>query len=557
MPLFVTLALQRAGLLHTKYPFEHFLVHIYLAVVHNSHTFALEFLIIHTKSMKKLILMAAIAASSMTAFAGGLLTNTNQNAAFLRQMSQDATIDITSIYANPAGLAFLSDGWHLSINSQSAFQQRNITTTFPLFAFNAANPGQTTHEFQGKAKAPVIPSVSASWNHGKWSVSGHFALGGGGGKCNFEQGLGSFEALVGGKIAGGIISQIGQGYAAQAGPQMIPSLMGQQNMSLEEAQAYVANAAQEYAIGAFQANPTSYLQGYSLNSSMKGTSYYFGLQLGATYKFNERVSGFVGLRGVYATCNYDGYVKDINYGTAAGYASTPDITLNCDQKGFGITPIIGLDVRVNKHWNFGAKYELKTRIRLKNSSDLSPAAQQMAADPTSALANYADGKKVAEDIPGLLTIGAQYSPCSKVRINAAFHEFFDKSATKTGHQRNRLTDTLPWEGLTTDHIAHNTWEVNAGIEWDINKYVTISGSWQRTCYGLSDQYMSDMSFNLSNHMIGAGVRINPCDLLSIDLGYMHTFYQSRDVVSMTAVGPKTDHYVRKNDVLGVGVNFKF
>lgn len=498
--------------------------------------------------MKKLILMAAIAASSMTALAGGLLTNTNQNAAFLRQMSQDATIDITSIYANPAGLAFLSDGWHLSVNSQSAFQQRNITTTFPLFAFNAAAPGQTTHEFQGKAKAPVIPSISASWNHGKWSVSGHFALGGGGGKCNFEQGLGSFEALVGGKIAG-------------LAPAMLPTMITQglqaAPYNLDPATAAVLGSMAQY-------------KGYSINSSMEGRSYYFGLQLGATYKFNERVAGFVGLRGVYATCSYDGYVKDItaHYSIPAIPGAFPgvngsaplagyDITLNCDQKGFGVTPIIGLDVRANEHWNFGAKYELKTRIRLSNSSELSPMAQQMAADPTSALSNYADGKTMASDIPGLLTLGAQYSPCSKVRINAGFHEYFDKSATATGKQRNRLTDTLPWEGMAKDGIDHNTWELNAGVEWDICKYVTISGSWQRTCYGLSDEYMSDMSFNLSNHMLGAGVRINPCDLLSIDLGYMHTFYQDRDVVTATAVGPKTDHYVRKNDVVGVGLNFNF
>lgn len=498
--------------------------------------------------MKKLILMAAIAASSMTALAGGLLTNTNQNAAFLRQMSQDATIDITSIYANPAGLAFLSDGWHLSVNSQSAFQQRNITTTFPLFAFNAAAPGQTTREFQGKAKAPVIPSVSASWNHGKWSVSGHFALGGGGGKCNFEQGLGSFEALVGGQMA-------------VLAPTMLPTMITQglqaAPYNLDPATAAVLGSMAQY-------------KGYNMTSSMEGRSYYFGLQLGATYRFNERVAGFVGLRGVYATCSYDGYVKDIttHYAIPAipgafpgvnGSAPLPsyDIALNCDQKGFGVTPIIGLDVRPNEHWNFGAKYELKTRLRLENSSELSPAAQAMAADPTSALYNYADGRKLASDIPGMLTLGAQYSPCSKVRLNAGFHEYFDKSATATGKQRNRLTDTLPWEGMAKDGIDHNTWEFNAGVEWDICKYVTISGSWQRTCYGLSDEYMNDMSFNLSNHMVGAGVRINPCDLLSIDLGYMHTFYQDRDVVTATAVGPKTDHYVRKNDVVGVGLNFKF
>ena len=40
--------------------------------------------------MKKIILTAAIAALALPALAGGLLTNTNQNAAFLRNMAQDA-----------------------------------------------------------------------------------------------------------------------------------------------------------------------------------------------------------------------------------------------------------------------------------------------------------------------------------------------------------------------------------------------------------------------------------------------------------------------------------
>ena len=92
------------------------------------------------------------------AVAGGLLTNTNQNASFLRQMSQDGIIDITGLYANPAGTAFLSPGLHLSLNIQSAKQSRDITTTFPLFATNTANP-QATHRFEGDANAPIIKKL--------------------------------------------------------------------------------------------------------------------------------------------------------------------------------------------------------------------------------------------------------------------------------------------------------------------------------------------------------------------------------------------------------------
>ena len=52
---------------------------------------------------KKLFLGLAIAAiNTLSATAGGLLTNTNQNASFLRQLSQEAIIDITGAYMNPA-----------------------------------------------------------------------------------------------------------------------------------------------------------------------------------------------------------------------------------------------------------------------------------------------------------------------------------------------------------------------------------------------------------------------------------------------------------------------
>ena len=43
---------------------------------------------------------------------------------------------------------------------------------------------------------------------------------------------------------------------------------------------------------------------YSYDSYMHGRQYYFGLSLGAAYKFNDHFSAFAGVRGVYASCNY-------------------------------------------------------------------------------------------------------------------------------------------------------------------------------------------------------------------------------------------------------------
>lgn len=481
--------------------------------------------------MKKIFsLLAVVLASASTAFAGGLLTNTNQNAAFLRNFAQEAQIDITAMYANPAGIAFLDKGWHLSINSQSAFQRRIVDTTFPYFVLNDNNQ---THNFTGKATAPVIPSFSVSYNHDKWSVGMHFGLTGGGGKCEFADGLGSFESLYASTlynmIPGVVQGQVAQGIAAQG----IPAEMAQQ----------------------IAATGTYGLTGYNMDKYMKGTSYYFGLQVGGTYKILDNLAVYGGIRFVYARTNYQGHVKNIvaNYGYSVpaipgafpglegkGTQPLPDalygIDLDCDQSGFGVTPILGIDWKINEKWNVSAKYEFKTRMRLKNSTSKYQIPASAASNPT--LGQFRDGENIKEDIPGILAVGAQYKPSKVVKFNVGYKWYQDSKATKNGDMHNYVND------------SH---EIVLGGEWKFCKWVAASFSWQRTMYDMQDKFMNDVSFNNSSNSIGCGFRIYPCKKVNIDLGYMHTMYEPITVSNNLPVA-KSDTYMRKNDVFGIGVN---
>ena len=471
--------------------------------------------------------MAFAAVSS--AFAGGLLTNTNQNAAFVRNFAQEGKIDLTSIYANPAGGVFLENGWHLSLNSQTAFQQRNIETTFPLFKYNINNPNET-HLFEGQATAPVVPSFTVSYNKDKWSLSAHFAISGGGGKCEFDNGIGSFESAYSAMMM-----------QKMQTPGVLQGLLTQGLM----ANGYDAATASALA-------STGQFKGYSMNSFMKGRSYHFGLQIGGAYKFTDKASGFVGVRALYASANYNGYVNpSIAYSLTTPQGTITNkqalnnygIELNCDQTGFGATVILGVDYKVNDKWNLSAKYECPTRLNLKNKSEINIASEEVKTAAASVLGQFEDGKKVREDVPALLALGAQYSPTEKFRIDAAYHQFFDKVSTKYLDKQ--------------ELIDHNTHEFILGAEYDICKLLTISGSWEITRYGLSDEYMNDLSYSLSNNMVGAGVRINATKKLSFDLGYMCTFYNDREVT--TKIGPydKKDIYSRKNHTFGIGVNYDF
>ena len=460
---------------------------------------------------------AALIAVSTSSFAGGLLTNTNQSATFLRNPSRDAIIGIDGVYSNPAGIAFLPKGLHLSLNWQAAFQKRQITSTFPTYALNTAHPGQSTKYFEGKSTAPVIPSLQAAYVfNDRWSVSAQFAVGGGGGKCEFDNGLASFEKLVGG----------------QMGNTIAPG------------------------------------QPYTMTQNLTGEQYFYAIQVGGTYKINQNISVFAGVRGIIANCGYEGAIRNISFGgnDAAYYAASSeqaaqaaaqytlagdmekaeyfknlatqagtaaflmqDYVLDCSQSGFGIQPIIGVDVNLGR-LNLAAKYEFRSKIELENES-------QNSANVDQAFSAYKDGGKVRSDIPALLTVGAQYSILDNVRAMAGFHYYFDKDA----------------KGSATN-VSDNTWEITLGAEWDINDKFMVSAGAQRTQYGFADKDMSDMNFNIRSTAlcIGAAYKLN--DRVKFNLGYMHSFYEDHEVVSATGM---KDLYTRKNDVIGIGVDLHF
>ena len=489
--------------------------------------------------------------------AGGILTNTNQNLAFNRMMARDGAIGIDGVYSNPAGVAFLTDGWHLSLNWQYAHQTRTIWTTNPDFIFGMNNNSQEVKKYKGTADAPIIPSVQAAYNKGKWSLQGAIAVTGGGGKCTFEDGIGSFESAVG------------------------------------------AIADMLKPLGA---------TGYGLDGFMRGKQYYFGFTLGAAYKLTDNLSVYGGARLLYGTASYKARLNDIMVNTANGavpfgsfldaanntiaggiaqyadgiaqleagiaqYAAAgvpaPEeltaqlaaaqaakaqlegtqgklasletyregVNLMSDQSGIGIAPVIGIDYKLGD-FNFAAKYEFKTRMRMKNSSTVKEA------HAIAAVNKFRDGSSVPEDQPALLTVGAQWSVLPNVRVGAGYHLFFDKSAHWYNHEEKKLDG--------------NTWEYNAGVEWDATKKLQVSGGFQKTNYGLSDEYMNDMSFVVSSYTYGFGIGYKITDKVKVNVAYFQTNYDTykQDVAPVVTNHSTHNDYTRTNKVVGVGVEIK-
>jgi long-chain fatty acid transport protein len=453
---------------------------------------------------KNFQLIAFFLSISSLSFAGGIVTNTNQTAHFLRNPSRGASMEIDAAYENPAGLVFLNNGFHFSFSNQSAFQTRTITSTFAPFAMNG---GSATKEYKGVTNSPVIPSIQMAYRKDKFVLSCHLSVVGGGGKVTFDDGLPSFESQVA----------------------MIPVGLTHNGLTTTA---------------------------YDMDCSMEGNSYIFGFQLNGSYKITEALSAAIGLRFNSATNGYKGHLTDIRinplhpilnptaamisaptFFTTAGMATyaaaTADKQIDCKQTGWGLTPIVSVDYHFDR-LNLAARYEFRTSIDVKNNTTV---------DGTGL---FPDGAKTANDIPAFLTLGAAYELSSKWNISGGYHHFFDSDARMANDKQ--------------DYINGGIDEALFGTEYKISNSILVSAGIQYTNTKVTDAYQSDLSYSLDSYSVGMGGAINLTPKIRLNLAYFFTKYtkwtkESASYNNSTLTG--SDTYDRTNNDIGIGLDFIF
>ena len=223
-------------------------------------------------------MMAVAAFVTTTMMAGGLMTNTNYHIAFDRMMARGATFDIDAAYSNPAGLAWGHEGFQLSLNFQKPWQHRDIELT---------SNGQKTL-YEGKASAPIVPALFASYKKESWAVSTMIGIVGSGGFVEYKQGVPMFNVLLQSMLASNGIT------------------------------------------------PDT----YTLDSEMKGKQYIYGGQVNFTYKIFDCFSAAVGIRANYYDGYYRGHVKAVDHPM---FGDVAKLLLDVDQKGWGVTPMISVN----------------------------------------------------------------------------------------------------------------------------------------------------------------------------------------------------------------------
>ena len=513
-------------------------------------------------AMKKTLLLGLIALTAApAAHAGGLLNNTSLHALYLRSLARNASLAIDATYYNPAGLVFTPDGWRFSVNSQTVLQRRDIDATFAPFAYSTA--GTTTKRFEGKATAPIVPTIMASYKKGDWAFSAVAGVFGGGGKASFTSGLPQFEANV------ALVPTVTQAIAQKA-TAMIAALPA--GALPPAAQAGFAKLI----------DPIKAANKYSVDSKLEGLQYVFGLQAGASYKINQHLSAYLGARLSYAYNTYTGYIRNIQVSGADGAMhhaptyfgaiavgakaaepivnnlpdalkqqvqpvlavpgllakNTLDKRIEVKQTGIGLAPIVGLNFNY-EGLNVGARYEFRTAIRVKNTTEAND----------SGMEQFADGAKVANDLPAVLGVGPSYRILPTLTAAVSYNHFFEKAANMAGDKQKTL------KGNTNEYLF--------GLEWNALDWLDVSGGVQITRKGVSDAYQSNIHFDMSSTSYGLGVGLHLTKEAQLNLAYMISSYGDHKKAISTyaaqpALGialPGSEVYTRKNQIFSIGLDY--
>lgn len=453
---------------------------------------------------KKLFFFVLLTLTVLSVRAGGIMTNTNYHIAFDRMFARGATFDIDAVFSNPAGLVWGYEGWQMSLNFQKPWQNRDIESTFPLLQ---PMYGSQTYKFEGKASAPIVPAIFASYKKDRWAVSTMIGIVGSGGFVKYDEGVPMFNVMVG-------------------------SMLSSMGVTADQ---------------------------YKLSSQMKGKQYNYGGQVNFTYRLLDCLSAAVGVRANY----YDGYYR--GHVVANEHPLLGDLVglqLDVDQRAWGFTPLVSIDYHQGP-LTVAARYEWRTKINTTNTTNMleadlgsnlkdylaknSPATLQAIAGALgSKITPYVDGAETRYDMPSLLTFAVGYEFTPRLRGALEYHFYDDKHAQMANNRQEQL--------------EHGTHEFLAGMEYDINDKFTISCGGQRTDYGLADDFQTNTSFACDSYSVGLGGAVNLTDKLRLNVSYFCTLYSDYTVESSNYLGTGVagkDVYSRTNHVIGVGLDFKF
>ena len=445
--------------------------------------------------MKRIFASIALVSLAVVSFAGGLLTNTNQSASFVRNPARYASLETDAIYFNPAGTAFFNEGWSFSANWQMIWQQRD--------AINLQN----NKKYDGKVYVPCMPTLFAAYKTGDWTFSGFFGMPGGGGKAEFNGGLPLFDNLIGG---------LGQSFGMPIN-------------------------------GASQFESTQYLFALQLGAAYKiseNLSAYAGVRtnyISNNYKGTIKATGNLGMG------NMDILAVNLDM-DQSGIAFAPIVGLDYKVGNFNFAAKYEFRAVTNIE-NSNSNPNIADIKANEQLGELATTIQTMAGGALGQyLGGFADGNTLRADAPAILSLAGSWQALPRLQVMAGWNYYFDKDA--------KIESPMGGED-NMRKLSRNTIEYLCGAEFKVTDKFLVSAGIQFSNFGINDNYTSDLAFINDSFMTGVGGKYSLTEKIDINFGYCYANYAPDNCVKNVGTPLQTStRYERKTHNATIGVDFR-
>lgn len=300
----------------------------------------------------------------------------NATAVALRDPARQASIEVDAALYNPAGTAFLQDGFHVSLNGLFAYQ--------PLYSFSLLN--NKAADVHDERIMNIMPSVQLAWKKGRFAVSASFSDEGNMGRWTCAKGSIPYDVFLQGlEQSMGLensLDELNSNFQLMNALLMFVGYDKELDVELDDAYRvgsadfvqsmhnYTTRLGAAYAVS----NDMSVYVGAKLNYLTRYTSFLPQLQIyRASTKQSWEAASYLSSKAELLEQGTDAFEPQPEL--AEGFRDMANTVAEAkadavtdSHSAMGVTPVVGVDYRWGSV-NIGAKYELQTVVGNKEWTD--------------------------------------------------------------------------------------------------------------------------------------------------------------------------------------------
>lgn len=467
---------------------------------------------------------------------GYLSDATTSSAVLTRDPARQASTEIDAVVTNPAGTAFINDGFHISLGG--IFSYRDIS------AANADKPSPTYYT----KETNILPTVQIAFKKNNWAVSASFASEGGFGNRKSPNSIYADELSI-----------------QQADNTLLETL--NEKLQIFRTAYDIASLVTDMPALNMEDDDEFMYSSKNVNTHLHNWT----IRLGGTYKFNEHFSAYVGVKANYVKSTGDGEIgvaisrqstgERFEYSdyyqqnfdilnnaqtsnelieTTKSYLSTllGDAgemnhvgDMNTKTTGWGFAPIIGIDYKI-KNFNFGAKYEFASHINAKGSEHF--------------------------NVPATMSVGMKWQIIPKLSVAAGSNVVF--ATYNSIYSSQSLSGAVDIDMAITPRSLSRAYDLSASGTFEFNEKWLVSAGYT---FGHEHRIAPEIIVFFTNttvltHKLSFGGAYSPIENMRINLGA--SIYSRPGNWRQSTTGDVTlaAHYSFKPKVqIALGIDYNF